>query len=110
MQVQALSNTATAEDIVEVLQQDGCVIVRNLVPDSLLDAIYAELKPFIEATKVGGDDFAGYRTQRTGSLVARSQSFHQLALHLERNSLSSPLDHPMKMSPWRSWRRCTLPR
>ncbi len=81
MQVQALKNTATAEDVVEVLQQDGCVIVCNMVDDSLVDAICAELEPFIEATKVGRDDFAGYRTQRTGSLVARSQSFHQLALH-----------------------------
>jgi ectoine hydroxylase-related dioxygenase (phytanoyl-CoA dioxygenase family) len=81
MQVQALGNTATADDVVEVLQQDGCVIVRNLVAASLLDAIYTELKPFIEATKVGRDDFAGYRTQRTGSLITRSQSFHQLALH-----------------------------
>ena len=81
MQVQALGNTATAEEVVEVLQRDGCVIVRNLVSESLMDAIYAELKPFIEATKIGRDDFAGYRTQRTGSLVARSQSFQQLAMH-----------------------------
>jgi ectoine hydroxylase-related dioxygenase (phytanoyl-CoA dioxygenase family) len=81
MRVQALKNTATTEDVVEALKRDGCVIVRNLVPDSLMDAIYAELKPFIEATKGGRDDFAGYRTQRTGSLVARSQSFHQLAMH-----------------------------
>ena len=81
MQVQTLRDTATAEDVVEVLQQDGCVIVRNLVPTSLMDAIYAELKPFIEVTKVGRDDFAGFRTQRTGSLIARSHSFHQLAMH-----------------------------
>ena len=81
MQVQELKNAATAEDVVEVLKQDGCVIVRNLVPASLMDAIYAELKPFIEATKIGRDDFAGFHTQRTGSLVARSQSFHQIAMH-----------------------------
>ena len=81
MQVQALRNTATAEDVIEGLKQDGCVIVRNLIPHSLLDAIYTELKPFIEATKFGRDDFAGYRTQRTGSLIARSPSFHQLAMH-----------------------------
>lgn len=81
MRVQALKDTATTEDVVEALKQDGCVIVRNLVPHSLMDAIYAELKPFIEATKGGRDDFAGYRTQRTGSLVARSPSFHQLAMH-----------------------------
>jgi len=81
MQVQALRHTATAEDIVEVLKQDGCVIIHHLAPDALMDAIYAELKPFIEATKFGRDDFAGFHTQRTGSLIARSPSFHQLALH-----------------------------
>jgi len=81
MQVQALKNTAAAEDVVAVLKQDGCVIVRDLVAASLLDAIYGELKPFIEATKVGRDEFAGFHTQRTGSLVARSSSFHQLAMH-----------------------------
>jgi hypothetical protein len=81
MQVQSLTNTATAEDLVGVLQQDGCVIVRNLVPASLLDAIYSELAPFIDATTGGRDDFAGLLTQRTGSLVARSQSFQQIALH-----------------------------
>jgi hypothetical protein len=81
MQVQALKNAATAEDVVEVLKQDGCVIIGNLATDSLMYSIYAELKPFIEATKGGRDDFAGYRTQRTGSLVARSQSFQQIAMH-----------------------------
>lgn len=81
MSLQILSNTTTAEDIVEILKQDGCAIVRNLVPESLMDAIHHELTPYIEATAIGHDDFAGFRTQRTGSLVARSQSFHQLALH-----------------------------
>jgi len=81
MQVQALGKTAATEGIVEVLNRDGCVIIHNLAADSLLDAIYAELKPFIEATKFGRDDFAGFHTQRTGSLIARSPSFHQLAMH-----------------------------
>ncbi len=81
MQVQELTNTATAEEVVGVLQQDGCVIVRELAVPSLMDAIYEELRPFIAATKVGRDDFAGFHTQRTGSLIARSPSFHQLAMH-----------------------------
>jgi len=81
MQVQELTNTATPEDVVVVLQQDGCVIVRKLVPESLMDAIHDELTPFIAATKTGTDAFGGFRTQRTGSLVARSRSFQQLALH-----------------------------
>jgi len=81
MQVQELKNTATTEDVVAVVQRDGGVIVRNLVTESLMDAIHDELKPFIEATKLCTDNFGGFRTQRTGSLVARSRSFHQLAMH-----------------------------
>lgn len=81
MQVHELKNTATAEEIVEVLKQDGGVIVRSLVDASLMDAIYSELKPFIASTTFGRDDFAGFQTKRTGSLIARSQSFHQLAMH-----------------------------
>src|SRR5918999_60305 len=81
MQVQELKNTATAEEVVEVLKRDGCVIVRELGVHSLMDTIYEELKPFIAATKVGRDDFAGFHTTRTGSLIARSPSFHQLAMH-----------------------------
>ena len=53
------------EDVVAVVQRDGGVIVRNLVAESLMDAIHDELKPFIEATKVGTDNFGGFRTQRT---------------------------------------------
>ena len=56
MQVQELKNTATTEDVVAVVQRDGGVIVRNLVTESLMDAIHDELKPFIEATKVGTDN------------------------------------------------------
>ena len=81
MHVQSLNNTAIVEDIVAILKHDGCVIMRNLVPKSLMDSIYSELEPFIEATAIGRDDFAGFRTQRTGSLVARSQSFQQIAMH-----------------------------
>lgn len=81
MYVHELKNTATAEDVVEVLKQDGGVIVRSLVDAALMDAIYTELKPFIESTTFGRDDFAGLQTKRTGSLVSRSQSFHHLAMH-----------------------------
>ena len=81
MHVHELKNTAPAEDVIEVLKQDGGVIVRNLVASSLMDAIYAEIQPFLASTTFGRDDFAGFHTKRTGSLVARSPSFHQLAMH-----------------------------
>jgi ectoine hydroxylase-related dioxygenase (phytanoyl-CoA dioxygenase family) len=81
MELHELRHTTTAEDVVEVLKQNGCTIIRNLVDSSLMDAIDTELQPFLEATAFGRDDFAGFQTKRTGSLIARSPSFHQLAMH-----------------------------
>ena len=81
MHLHELRHTTTPEDVAEVLKQNGCTIIRNLVDPSLMDAIHSELRPFIEATAFGRDDFAGFQTKRTGSLIARSQSFHQLAMH-----------------------------
>src|SRR5262245_2862333 len=40
-----------------------------------------ELAPWIVATPLGRDDFAGRRTRRTGGLVARSPTCHALIQH-----------------------------
>jgi ectoine hydroxylase-related dioxygenase (phytanoyl-CoA dioxygenase family) len=81
MHLHELRHTTTPDDVAEVLKQNGCTIIRNLVDSFLMDAIDTELRPFLEATAFGRDDFAGFQTKRTGNLIARSPSFHQLAMH-----------------------------
>ena len=46
-----------------------------------MDRIKSEVEPFLEATAPGADDFSGRSTRRTGSLIARSPTFRDLAAH-----------------------------
>ena len=75
-----LPPTATVEAVAEVLGEDGCVVVDDLVAPDVLDRLEAELAPFMAETPYG-DDFSGHRTRRTGGLVARAVSSHQLVMH-----------------------------
>lgn len=63
---------APADDIVAVLERDGALILDDALPLSAVDALVAELKPYVEATPAGRDSFTGAQTTRTGALVARS--------------------------------------
>src|SRR5262249_46163752 len=47
----------------------------------LLDRIEAELRPFLDTTPTGPDDFSGNLTRRTGSLIARSPACRDLVMH-----------------------------
>ena len=64
--------TATAADLVAALDEAGGAVVERLLPDDEVDALAAELEPHRLATATGTDDFSGFTTTRTGSLVARS--------------------------------------
>ena len=81
MQVPRLGADAGADEVEAELRGAGCVVVERLVSVEQMDAIEAELEPFLAATPVGGDEFTGYHTRRTGSLLARSRGFRDLAAH-----------------------------
>jgi Phytanoyl-CoA dioxygenase (PhyH) len=76
-----LSSEAGAEEVAALVGRDGAVIVDEVAPADLLDRIAAELRPYLDATPTGPDDFSGRRTRRTGSLVARSASSRRLVMH-----------------------------
>jgi ectoine hydroxylase-related dioxygenase (phytanoyl-CoA dioxygenase family) len=76
-----LPSEATPEEAAAVVGRDGAVVVEDVADAALLDRIRDELRPFLEATPTGPDDFSGNRTRRTGSLVARSVSCRALVMH-----------------------------
>jgi ectoine hydroxylase-related dioxygenase (phytanoyl-CoA dioxygenase family) len=76
-----LPPTCTAEEAHEVLERDGAVIVDDLAPPGTVEAILAEMRPYIDATPPGSDGFSGRRTRRSGALVARSPASHALIRH-----------------------------
>jgi ectoine hydroxylase-related dioxygenase (phytanoyl-CoA dioxygenase family) len=81
MDVPRVGSDAAVDEVEAALRSAGCVVVERLVPDELMDGIQADLEPFLGATPPGGDEFTGFNTRRTGSLLARSRDFGKLAAH-----------------------------
>jgi ectoine hydroxylase-related dioxygenase (phytanoyl-CoA dioxygenase family) len=79
--IQVLPTSATAEQCAEALRADGAVIVDRLVSAEVMDAIRSEVAPWHDQNTQGADDFSGFKTKRTGALIARSETFRDLAAH-----------------------------
>lgn len=77
-QLKTLPATADTEEIVETVKRDGAVILKDVIAPADLEALRAELMPYIEATPNGQDGFTGFHTTRTGALVARSPQARKL--------------------------------
>jgi hypothetical protein len=73
--------TTSPEVLAQLLRRDGYVIVDNLAPPELMDAIDGDLAPHLDATPLGYNAMIGTRTRRTGALVARSPACRTLIQH-----------------------------
>jgi hypothetical protein len=62
----------------EIVKEEGAAIVDGMASSDLMESIEAELRPHLDATPLGPDDFSGVLTQRTVSLIARSPCGRQL--------------------------------
>ncbi len=71
---------APSEELVGILEREGCVILRDFVSNAQVDSILSELRPFIEPTTTSSSEFSGFKTTRTGALMARSPSCRELAI------------------------------
>ena len=81
MGIRNLPASTSADDIAAALAEDGAAIVDALAPASTMDRAAAELQPYVQATRIGRDDFVGRSTRRTGGLIARSQTCRDLVMN-----------------------------
>jgi ectoine hydroxylase-related dioxygenase (phytanoyl-CoA dioxygenase family) len=72
---------ASIDDIMTAMNRDGAVILKDAVDAATLERVNAELKPYVEATPIGADAFGGFKTTRTGAVMARSPAAGKLALN-----------------------------
>jgi hypothetical protein len=79
--VPRVGSDASVDEVEAALRASGCVVVERLVPVEHMDRVETDLEPFLDATPAGGDEFTGFNTRRTGSLLARSRDFGPLAAH-----------------------------
>jgi ectoine hydroxylase-related dioxygenase (phytanoyl-CoA dioxygenase family) len=73
--------TTDAGEVRDALVEHGVAIIEALAPADVCDRIADELAPHIESTPLGGDDFAGRTTKRTGALLARAPASVDLVAH-----------------------------
>lgn len=81
MTLQTLSPNVGQEEILEALDADGAVIIKDVIGADTVRQMSDEVMPFIQATPMGRDDFTGRKTQRTGALVARTPTCRDLIMH-----------------------------
>ena len=79
--IRSLDVTAGAEEIGEILEHDGCVIIRNAMDHASVDAFLADLAPFIDEKPKGTGNFTGYETKRLHSLFAKTEKVQDFVAH-----------------------------
>lgn len=78
--LERVSSDCSADDVVELLQRDGAVIIERFANPATIEQIRTEMHPYLEACPGGRDRFAGLFTARAGAVMARSRASHELVL------------------------------
>ena len=106
-QLVTLDSTATVDEILEVFNRDGAVIIRNLVDENLVSRLRADLDAVIEQANVGTrsgdpivDKFWGARTKRFGRLAWRSPAFIDVLTNKTMVEISDRLLLPNAVDWW----------
>ena len=79
-EVKHVSIDTPIERILEILDEDAGLIIDNFLSDQNLESINNDLKPYLNVTRNGQDEFTGFETKRVGALMARSKTCQDLAL------------------------------
>lgn len=81
MPIPRFPSHASSAEVADAIKHHGAAIIEALADTALCDRVDTEIRPWIERTPMGGDDFAGRRTRRTGALLARSPRAVELIAH-----------------------------
>lgn len=79
--LESFTTAASIEDIMTAITRDGAVILKDVLTPADLEQVNVELKPYVDATATGQDAFGGFKTTRTGAVMARSPAAGKLALN-----------------------------
>ena len=79
--LKTLPPEAPRDEVLAVIAKDGAVILEGMMPEALSVRVEKEMRPHMECSAKGLDEFTGFNTTRTGALVARSPASHDLVLN-----------------------------
>ena len=81
MHIQHVSADSPTDKMYQVLERDGCVVIDGVLDRATIDQVRGEMAPHVEASPYGVDEFDGFRTKRTGMLVARSPTSRDVIMN-----------------------------
>lgn len=84
-----MKSTESSQNILQELDTEGAVIIDSLLSESLIEKIKNDLRPYLDASPDGINNFSGKSTKRIGALMARSPACRDLALNSLINELCS---------------------
>ena len=70
--IEMVDPSTSTDSLEELLNRDGCVIIREMFSHAAIDAMMAELEPHLKRKGTGNDDFVGRYTKRLQALLAKS--------------------------------------
>ncbi|PCI55533.1 MAG: hypothetical protein COB36_07905 [Alphaproteobacteria bacterium] len=79
-QVKQVEATESVQKIIQILEEDGCIVLKNAMDSIQLNKLKAELEPHMAQTPNCNGDFYGHKTKRVGSLIAKSAVCCDLAI------------------------------
>ncbi len=79
-QVQTVNATTAYSEIVEILKQDGCVVIEGLLSNDEADSLQTEITQRFEELPDCRGDFYGHETKRMGALFSKSKMFQKMAV------------------------------
>ncbi len=85
--IKTFKKDISSDEMVKTLQEDGCFIFEDFLSNNEVNDIESDLDPFIEATMRSNTNFGGFKTTRTGALMARSPNCRKLAINKRIMSL-----------------------
>lgn len=81
MKVVRLKAAASVNELVNILNREGCVVVENLVSHGIADTISKDVSPYLEKTPTAQGLFAGFSTKRTGGAFKKAPDTVDLAMN-----------------------------
>ena len=79
-EIRHVSIDTPIEEILSILEEDAGLIIDNYLSKENVELIKNDLRPYLEVTRHGQDEFTGFETKRVGALMARSKTCQDLAL------------------------------
>ena len=80
-EIRHFSLNTDAQVLADAVKEDGAIIIDDVLSAEFITELRGETDPYMEGSNLGFDDFAGFKTTRTGGLMVRSQKCRELIAH-----------------------------